>query len=108
MTNKFNPQQKNTEEAIYGNQLITIKDLNTFKSELLVEIKEILHDPEHSTHQKWLRSRDVRKLLGISPGTLQNMRINGSLPYTKVGGVIFYQWNDIDAMIESNRINNAL
>jgi len=32
----------------------------------------------------------VRKLLGVSNGTLQTLRVNGSLPFSKIGGLYFY------------------
>lgn len=47
-------------------------------------------------------------MLAISPGTLQNLRINGTLPYTKVGGVIYYDADDINNMLTENRIDNKL
>jgi len=49
--------------------------------------------------KKFLRSTEVRKMLGISVGTLQNLRVNGTLPYTKVGGIIFYDQKDIAKML---------
>ena len=48
----------------------------------------------------------VRELLGISPGTLQNLRINGTLPYTKVGGIVYYDQEEIMEVMEKNRIHN--
>ena len=45
----------------------------------------------------------MRELLGISPGTLQNLRVNGTLPFTKVGGMVYYQSDDILKMLEENR-----
>jgi hypothetical protein len=53
--------------------------------------------------QKWLKSNQVRKMLLVSPGTLQNLRINGTLPYTKIGGVIFYDYEDIKKMLEKHK-----
>lgn len=100
----FNPSR----QSIHRDQIITTEDLFAFKQDLLDEIKSIVKELHDQGGKKWLRSRDVRKVLGISPGTLQNLRINGALPFTKVGGVIFYNWQDIDRMIESNRIDNAL
>jgi len=38
-------------------------------------------------------------LLKISPGTLQNLRINGTIPYTKVGGIIFYESDEIQKVM---------
>lgn len=89
-------------------QIITTEDLISFKSDLIDEIKTIFKELQDHGGKKWLRSRDVCRKLGVSPGTLQNLRINGSLPFTKVGGVIFYDQNDIQKMLESNRIDNSL
>jgi hypothetical protein len=44
-------------------------------------------------------------MLGISPGTLQNLRINGTLPYTKVGGVIYYAYEDLIRVMEEIKRN---
>ena len=53
--------------------------------------------------KKRLKSPEVRELLGISPGTLQNLRVNGTLPFTKVGSMVYYQSDDILRMLEENR-----
>jgi len=55
-----------------------------------------------------LRSPEVREMLDISPGTLQNLRINGTLPYTKIGGVIYYAYEDIVKVLQANRVHNKL
>lgn len=81
------------------NELITKEDLKTFKLELLDDLK-LLMQPAAGESKKWLRSSQVRKLLNISPGTLQNLRINGTLRFTKIGGTMFYKSADIDKMME--------
>ena len=86
--------------------IITTDDLREFKLELLVQIKEILNSKTTLSSKKWLKSPEVRKLLDISPGTLQNLRINGTLPYYKVGGLIYYDYQEILKVIEDNRIHN--
>jgi len=50
-----------------------------------------------------LKSREVRQLLNLSAGTLANLRVNGTLPFTKVGGVMFYDFKDIQKMIEVHK-----
>lgn len=45
----------------------------------------------------------VREMLGISPGTLQNMRINGTIAYTKIKGIIFYDYNDILTLMDGTK-----
>lgn len=86
--------------------IITTEDLQQFKQELLGDIKEILSENSGLQAKKWLKSPEVRKLLSISPGTLQNMRVNGTLPFTKIGGVIYYDYQDIQKMLTENRIDN--
>ncbi|MCJ8212064.1 helix-turn-helix domain-containing protein [Mucilaginibacter sp. RS28] len=81
-------------------ELITTEDLRIFKRELLDEIKRIVQVDGSSSTNKWLKSIEVRKLLKISPGTLQNLRINGTLSFTKVGCIIYYKLDDINKLLE--------
>ena len=83
-------------------ELITKEDLKQFKSELLTEIKAILQ-PEQGQSKKWLKSIEVRKMLNISPGTLQNLRINGTLSYSKMGSIMYYKLEDINKILEGNQ-----
>ena len=88
---------------LYNEKLITAGDLLAFKNELLLEFKNIFKEPSGTHTKKWLKSFEVRKLLNISPNTLTNLRINGTLPYTKIGGVIYYNYDDIQSMLEANK-----
>ncbi len=89
-----------------GATIITTEDLREFKMALLEDIKQLLDSQPSHTKKKWLKSPEVRDLLGISPGTLQNLRINGTLPYTKVGGVLYYEYQEIIQVLERNRVHN--
>lgn len=91
-----------------GTSIVTTEDLREFKMELLDDIKQLLQDHDGSAKKKWLKSNEVRELLGISPGTLQNLRINGTLPYTKIGGVLYYEYHEIMELLERNKIQNRL
>lgn len=88
-------------------RIITTDELREFKLELLEELKVLLSKEAEYKSKKWLKSPEVRELLGISHGTLQNLRINGTLPYSKVGGVLYYDYQDIIKVIESNKIHNT-
>ena len=57
--------------------IVTTEDLIHFKRELLEDIKAIVNNTP-SEAKRWLRSPEVRQLLDISPGTLQNLRINNA------------------------------
>ncbi|MGL2993485.1 helix-turn-helix domain-containing protein [Flavobacterium sp. TSSA_36] len=83
-------------------EVLTKDDLNQFKNELFAEISLLVMAP-HKTKQKWLKSKEVLELLTISPGTLQNLRINGTLSFTKIGGTIYYDQEDINKILERNK-----
>jgi hypothetical protein len=87
--------------AIYRNQLITVGDLESFRLTLIEDIKSILQESSTQPSKQWLKSTEVRKMLGISPGTLQNLRVNGTLSYTKIGGIVFYRYDDIARLLNS-------
>ncbi|WP_316795352.1 helix-turn-helix domain-containing protein [Pedobacter agri] len=87
--------------------LITKEDLADFKIQLIEEIKALLQ-PQKNMQKKWLRSAEVRKMLNISPGTLQNLRINGMLPFTKVGSIAYYEITDIEKMMQKGGENVQL
>jgi hypothetical protein len=80
-------------------EMITREDLKQFKSELLDEIRQIMK-PGQGQSKQWLKSVDVRRMLNISPGTLQNLRINGTLRFTKIGGMMYYKLEDIHKVLE--------
>ena len=85
--------------------IVTKEDLHVFREELIKEIK-LLVNP-NTQAKKWLKSPEVRKLLSISPGTLQNLRINGTLRYTRVGSIIYYDMEDIQKVMDKNAVDNS-
>jgi len=87
-------------------QILTTDDLYQFKTELLEDFQKLLFQNGVKPIRKWLKSPEVKKLLGISSGTLQNLRINGTLPYTKMGGLIYYDYEDIQKWLTDNKQHN--
>ena len=85
-------------------EVITREDLNEFRTLLLADLSEMLNSKPQQQKQ-WLKSNEVRKLLNISPGTLQNLRINGTLSYTKIGSILYYPYQDIQKLLEHNKVS---
>ena len=81
-------------------EFITKDDIRKLEN-LLYEIKCLIK-PGHGQSKIWLKSYEVRKLLNIAPGTLQNLRVNGTLRYTKIGGLLYYKLEDIEKLLEGN------
>ena len=84
-------------------QILTTDDLYDFKIELLDEIRSIFGQHKQNLQKKWLKSAEVRSLLNISPGTLQHLRLNGTLPFTKMGGTLYYSATDIETILAKNQ-----
>ena len=82
-----------------GAQLVTLDDLAKFRVTLMMDIKCILEAHLSKSPKRWLKSNEVRKMLNISGGTLQTLRNNGKLPFTRVGGLIYYDAAQIDLIL---------
>jgi hypothetical protein len=61
-----------------------------------------------SLRDEWLKSSDLKKELPLSPGTMQTLRINGTLAYSRLGTTIFYKIDSIRAALEKGLIDNSL
>ena len=79
-------------------ELITKEDLETFRQALLNDIKSLLVKNDLQV-KEWLKPAEVRKLLGISAGTLLTLRATGKLIYSKIGGTYYYRYQDIQSML---------
>ncbi len=88
--------------------VITTDDLREFKIELLDDIKKLLSKTTYGETKKWLKSYEVRELLNISPGTLQHLRVNGTIPFTKIGGTIFYDYEEIQQLMNANKYHSSI
>ena len=70
--------------------------------QLLDDIRQILKPAEVKIVKPWLKNAEVMKLLDISANTLQRLRVSGSLPSSKVGGVRYYRYEDIERLLNQN------
>jgi hypothetical protein len=84
---------------------VTKEDLQQFGLLLINQIKsifekELIQDKDDILSPEWLKGRAVRKLLDISAGSLQNLRISGKVRYRKVLGSYYYNKADLLAMFD--------
>ena len=84
-------------------EILTTDDLYEFKLELLEEMKKVIQSLKPQEPKKYLKSSEVMELLSISPGTLQNLRLNGTFSYSKIGGIILYEEKEIERVLEENK-----
>lgn len=88
-------------------EVITTDDLREFKMELLQELQSFIKQIAQRPTKRWLKSPQVKELMGISAGTLANLRVNGTLKFSKIGGIILYDYDHIVQVIEDCQIDNT-
>jgi DNA-directed RNA polymerase subunit F len=83
---------------------VTKEDLQQFRLLITNEIRQMLENiyslRENTIRPKWLKGKVVRKLLDISPGSLQNLRISGKLSFKKLLGTYYYSKEDIETLFD--------
>lgn len=52
--------------------------------------------------KQWLRTTEAAEYLGISTTQIHNFKREGVLPYTKLGGTLYFRKSDIDQLLEGN------
>lgn len=86
------------------NTLATQDDIAQLKAELVRDFRGLLQEAfGNMPGKRWLKSTDVKKILGISHGFLQALRDDGTLPFSKIGGSIYYDYQDIIQMMATNK-----
>lgn len=82
--------------------VVTKDDLRQFRMLLINDIRKILQEAEtdekNNIQADWLRSRAVRKLLDISSGSIQNLRVTNKVRFKKVLGSYYYNREDLKSL----------
>ncbi|WP_294819050.1 helix-turn-helix domain-containing protein [uncultured Flavobacterium sp.] len=79
---------------------VTKEDLLEFGQQLIENVRKAIqqsfpNEKAPPDHPEWLKSRAVRKMLDISAGSLQNLRITGKIRFKKVLGSYYYNREDL-------------
>lgn len=101
MTTKRKESEKR--DVMFRDQLVTAADLENFKNDMLEAIQKMIKSDQGLPAKKWLKSSEVRKMLDISPGKLHMLRASRKLAFMRLGGVIYYDREDIIKMFENNK-----
>ena len=75
-------------------EIITKEDLQEFGDKLIDRLLTVLGKTTEEP-RKFLKSYQVKNLLKISNNTLQTLRDNGTIPFSKIGGILYYNYEDI-------------
>ena len=87
-------------EVVVIDKLTFVRMLWGFEN-LAEKVERLCREHGDLGEREWLDSNDVCRLLGISPRTLQTMRENGTLAYTKISHKVYYKPEDVKAVFPS-------
>lgn len=86
------------------NEFVTKEDLKESGLLLFDKIqaafKEKNSAEKKSLEPEWIRSKCVRKLLDISAGSVQNLRISQKVRFKKVFGSYYYNKEDLQKLFD--------
>ena len=81
------------------NDMVTKEDLRQFGLELLGNIGNLITQTKEGnsdvTEQEWIKSKQVRKLMNMSPGSVQNLRVTEKVRFKKIVGSYYYNKADL-------------
>jgi len=95
-------------QNFYKDQLLTVQDLIEFKEQLILDIKKLLKENSGQPAHKWLKAFEVKKLLRVSESKLQYLRDKGVIPFKKLGGVTYYDYDEIQEIMKSDKFQDQL
>lgn len=83
-------------------EIITKEDLRQFGLQLLDKMRIIVQETTLAQTElvqpEWLKSKAVKKLLDISAGSVQNLRVTQKVRFKKVLGSYYYNKEDLQKL----------
>lgn len=83
------------QEELLKRKIISLDDLTDEQIDCLCD---------HAFLEDWIDGQVVMQKLHISARTLQTLRSNGTIPYTKIGNKIWYLKRDLERVLRSNYV----
>lgn len=83
--------------------VITSEELDHRLEKVVADITKTIGRNDN-IESRWIRSKQVKELLGISDSKLQTMRVNRSFTYSQIDGTYFYDRDSIMQILEQNKV----
>ena len=91
------------DQTPFGSQVVTLDDLEKFRVTFMMDFRKMMEGHLAKPPKRWLKSHEVKKMLQISYSTLQMLRNTGKIPYTRIGGLIYYDAAEIERILETEK-----
>lgn len=108
-------QLPSIQKELLKREIISLNDLSNEQIEVLMEevyqeefaskesegIQNLSRD---ANLEDWIDGQEVMMKLRISPRTLQTLRSNGTIPFTRIGHKLYYLKQDIERILRNNYV----
>jgi hypothetical protein len=68
----------------------------------LDQIEKKVRNPDTPFNKEWIDTQEVCQMLNISKRSAQNYRDSGRIPFSNIDGKMYYKYQDIVSILESN------
>jgi hypothetical protein len=82
--------------------LITKQDFDDLKEDVKEILRRVNTPHTQTLSEQWLDIQDTCNALRVSKRTLQSYRDNGVLPFSQIGGKIYFKVGDIEKHLENH------
>ena len=108
-------QLPSIQKELLKREIITLEDLTNEQIEVLMEevyqeefagkeSESIQNLSKDANLEDWIDAQEVMIKLRISPRTLQTLRSNGTIPFTRIGHKLYYLKQDIERILRNNYV----
>ena len=108
-------QLPSIQKELLKREIITLEDLTNEQIEVLMEEvyqeefagkepESIQNFSKDANLEDWIDGQEVMIKLRICPRTLQTLRSNGTIPFTRIGHKLFYLKQDIERILRNNYV----
>lgn len=108
-------QLPSIQKELLKREIISLNDLSNEQIEVLMEevyqeefagkeSEGIQNLSKDANLEDWIDGQEVMIKLRISPRTLQTLRSNGTIPFTRIGHKLYYLKQDIERILSNNYV----
>ena len=108
-------QLPSIQKELLKRKIIDLNDLSEEQIEVLMEEvyqeefagkepESIQNLSKDANLEDWIDGQEVMIKLRISPRTLQTLRSNGTIPFTRIGHKLYYLKQDIERILRNNYV----
>ena len=108
-------QLPSIQKELLKREIITLEDLTNEQIEVLMEEvyqeefagkepESIQNFSKDANLEDWIDGQEVMIKLRIRPLTLQTLRSNGTIPFTRIGHKLYYLKQDIERILRNNYV----